>query len=85
MEKGKLISLLHASQRCEDGQMRLLGDSLPGEVLPRDGDDLKGELSLPTMVFCTAIFSENFLSGSLRSRRSSSVGVYWSRNSSIER
>ena len=65
--------------------MRLLGDSLPGEVLPRDGDDLKGELSLPTMVFCTAIFSENFLSGSLRSRRSSSVGVYWSRNSSIER
>lgn len=63
-----------------------VGLCLPGDS--RVGDCLNGDVSrtsFPMMVFCTAIFSENFFSGSLRSNFSNSAGVYWSRNSSIER
>jgi hypothetical protein len=58
----------------------LEGDYLDGDSLPRLGDSpLIGEdslSSLPTRVFCTAIFSENFLRGSFLSNFSNSAGVY---------
>ncbi len=54
-----------------------------------DGDSVRiGEdslSSLPTSVFCTETLEENFIRGSLRSSFSSSAGVYWSKNSSIDR
>ena len=47
------------------------------------GDDSLA--SFPAIVFCTAIFSENFFKGSFLSIFSSSTGVYWSKNSSIDK
>ena len=65
---------------CRTGEPFLAGEPLRA--------DLTGELSffsLPAMVFYTATFSLKRFRGSLRSNFSISTGVYWSRNSSIER
>ena len=51
--------------------------------LPLIGED--SLISLPTMVFWMATFSLNFLRGSFLSIFSSSAGVYWSKNSSMDR
>jgi hypothetical protein len=53
------------------------GESLTGDLFGES--PLIGEvslISLPTRVFYTAIFSENFLRGSFLSSFSSSAGVY---------
>ena len=78
------------------GELRVLLLRLIGLVVLLVGDDAfvgdyspcTGEDSTPKqllIVFCTAIWSVSFLNGSRLLSLLSSSGVYYSRNSSIER